>query len=503
MTVRLNVGNSVIRSYKRLAYTPWHAIAEFVDNSTQQYFNNRELLDKSLDELGEPFEVSIAYDSDRGGELKVVDNSIGMDMADLERALHIALPPENDSGRSKYGMGMKTAACWLGDEWSVETKKLGQPYAYRVTIDVEKVAEGEADLPIEQYAKDLSLHYTIITVKKHHRRFQGRTLGKIKEFLASMYREDLRNEVMVLKWQGVELHWDELDGRLLKNKLGEKYKKDFTFEVDGRKVWGWAGVLGEGGRAYAGFSILHSGRVVKGYPDSWRPQLIFGAGGRNDLVNQRLVGEIHLDNFDVSHTKDDIQWYGSQEEDVEAELLKAIKDYVDTARKTFKSLNETGPTQGDKDVALTTLKEELSSAEMIDQINIDIVPSPAEIRASREALAAEIVQSEPDMTVKVGSELQVSIFIDGDMSANDPYVLYEAVKPDHICVIVNESHPHYGQIDGGIGLVNYLRHCVYDAIAEWQASRRVGSLDSDTVKMFKDQLLRVSFRVEQDADPEA
>lgn len=502
MTVRLNVGNSVIRSYKRLAYTPWHAIAEFVDNSTQQYFNHRDVLDASLNELGEPFEVSIAYDSDRGGELKVVDNSIGMDLVDLERALHIALPPEDDSGRSKYGMGMKTAACWLGNEWTVETKKLGSDTAYRVTVDVEKVAGGAAELPIEEYPKDPSLHYTIITVKQHHRRFQGRTLGKIKEFLASMYRQDLRDEVMILKWQGSELQWDELDGRLLKNKLGEKYKKDFEFEIDGRKVWGWAGVLGEGGRAYAGFSIMHSGRVVKGYPDSWRPQLIFGAGGRNDLVNQRLVGEIHLDNFDVSHTKDDIQWYGSQEEDVEAALLKEIKDYVDTARKTFKSLNETGPSDGDKDVALTTLKEELSSPEMIDQINIDIVPSPAEIRASREALAAEIVKSDPDMTVKVGPELQVSIFIDGDMSSNDPYVLYEAVQTDHICVIINENHPHYGQIDGGTGLVNYLRHCVYDAIAEWQASRKVGNLDSDTVKMFKDQLLRVSFRVEQDSGSE-
>jgi hypothetical protein len=502
MTVRLNVGNSVIRSYKRLAYTPWHAIAEFVDNSTQQYFNHRSALDESLDSIGEPFEVSISYDSDRGGELKVADNSIGMSLEDLERALHIALPPDNDSGRSKYGMGMKTAACWVGNEWSVETKKLGEDYAYRVTVDVEKVAAGDAVLPIERYKKDKNLHYTIVTVRQHHRKFQGRTLGKIKEYLASMYRQDLRDDVMILRWQGAELHWDELDDRILRNKLGEKYKRSFEFEVDGRRVWGWAGVLGEGGRAYAGFSIMHSGRVVKGYPDSWRPQLIYGAGGRNDLINQRLVGEIHLDNFDVSHTKDDIQWYGSQEEDVETALLTAIKDYVETARKTFKSLNETGPSDGDKDVALTTLKEELSSPEMVNQINIEIVPSPAEIRASREALAAQIVKSEPDMTVRVGSELQVSIFIDTEMSSNDPYVLYEAVKPDHICVIVNESHPHYGQIDGSIGLVNYLRHCVYDAIAEWQASRRVGALDSDTVKMFKDQLLRVSFRVEQDAEPQ-
>jgi hypothetical protein len=42
--------------------------------------------------------------------------------------------------------------------------------------------------------------------------------------------------------------------------------------------------------------------------------------GSNDLVNQRLVGEIHLDGFDVSHTKDSILWRDNQEEDVEEKL---------------------------------------------------------------------------------------------------------------------------------------------------------------------------------------
>ena len=38
---QLVLGLDVIRSYKRLSYTIWHAIAEFIDNSTQSYFNNR------------------------------------------------------------------------------------------------------------------------------------------------------------------------------------------------------------------------------------------------------------------------------------------------------------------------------------------------------------------------------------------------------------------------------------------------------------------------------
>ena len=47
-SIQLELGLQVIQSYKRLAYTPWHAIAELVDNSTQSYFDNRDVLDEAL-----------------------------------------------------------------------------------------------------------------------------------------------------------------------------------------------------------------------------------------------------------------------------------------------------------------------------------------------------------------------------------------------------------------------------------------------------------------------
>ena len=34
MAIQLIIGPDAITSYRRLAYSPWHAIAEFVDNST-------------------------------------------------------------------------------------------------------------------------------------------------------------------------------------------------------------------------------------------------------------------------------------------------------------------------------------------------------------------------------------------------------------------------------------------------------------------------------------
>lgn len=276
----------------------------------------------------------------------------------------------------------------------------------------------------------------------------------------------------------------------------------FDFDVNGKKVSGWAGVMAHGGRAYAGFSIIHSGRVIKGYPDSWRPERIYGGGGgRNDLINQRLVGEIHLDDFDVSHTKDDILWYGDEEEIVERELQAKIKDYIEAARSTRTTQDgPKGPSEAEIDAALAEIKEELLSKEMIDQIQVLTVPSPEDIRSAHKAIAAEVIKGDPDFTAQVGDQLKVSVFVEPAMSANDPYVIYETASNDSVCIIINQNHPHFRQIEGAEGVANYFRHCIYDAIAEWQTAKRIGKIDPDTVKTVKDGLLRVALNIIESSD---
>src|SRR5258706_14794727 len=104
--------DSVINSYKRLAYTPWHAIAEFIDNSTQSFFNNRKVLEEANRGLSRPLEVKVDYDVSTG-VFRIEDNAMGMSFDELASALHVSRPPKNANGRSQFGMGMKTAASWL------------------------------------------------------------------------------------------------------------------------------------------------------------------------------------------------------------------------------------------------------------------------------------------------------------------------------------------------------------------------------------------------------
>ncbi len=508
MTMQLVIGPEAINSYQRLSYTPWHAIAEFVDNSTQSYLDNKDVLDKQLAKEGRPFEVSIAYEPSEGnGLLRVSDNAMGMSYTDLERALRIAVPPINRSGRSRYGMGMKTASFWIGKKWSIQTKKLGETEAHEVIVDVEKITSAH-DLNLHYRPipnQDPEKHYTLVEVSEHYRKFQGRTLGKIADFLRSMYRKDLQSNQMRLLWRGAELTWQDFDSRLMQAADGSLYKKDILFDVNGKVIMGWVGILkqGEGGRIEAGFSVIQAKRVIHGWPEAWRPTSIFGPFGTNDLVNQRLVGELELDGFEVSHTKDSIQWRGEEEEDVEKKLKEAVGDYRNIATKRRGGADQRGPAEADVKIAVSELEKELESSELVDQININInvVPPQQALIASRQKVIGSIEQTRTptlERVIQTTPPLTIKIFLGTDLSERDAYVYQEATRPTEIIVTVNQNHPFWTtQLRGAESVLEYLRQCTYDALAEWQAGNRVSRFDADTVKWLKDGYLRLPMDIER------
>jgi hypothetical protein len=504
MSIQLLIGPDAITSYKRLSYTPWHAIAEFVDNSTQSYFDNKVELDTAFAVEKRSLQVRIVYDQE-SEVLRIFDNALGMSYEELQRALHVALPPTNTAGRSKYGMGLKTAACWIGNKWSITTKRLGETVEHSVLVDVGTIASGGSELPYSSVEnRDPKEHYTYIEIKDHNHTFRGRTLGKIREFLRSMYREDFRNRVLTLEWQGTPLAWEEVTEKLLVSRDGRKYKKNFEFEVNGKRVCGWVGILAQGSRETAGFSIIHSGRMIRGYPDSWRPTSLYGQlQGSNDLVNQRLIGEVHLDDFEVSHTKDDILWLGDEEEEVERGLKQHCADYREAAKEYRKHKDDQrGPSEIETNAAIDELKKELMSPEMVDLIEIEPVPAEDAVEEAVQKIT-ESVTTTRDETFRynVGG-LIVRLYIVADMSPNDPYVTVDATQASEVIVIINHAHPHWGQLKGSEGVLNYIRHCTYDAIAEWQARSKASRIDPDTIKLLKDKLLRVPFYIDQHAAEE-
>jgi hypothetical protein len=496
VNIDFEIGLNSISSYRRLAYTPWHAIAEFIDNSTQSYLNHRDALGAQMQEDGATLDIGIVYDRD-GGSFSIADNAMGMNLEELQRALRVGIPPINPHGRSKYGLGMKTAACWIGDRWTLRTKKLGEPIEYTVTVDVQKIESGDPALDVKSKPAALEKHYTVLEIRALNKPWQTRTLGKIRKHLESMYRKDFVNLDLVLRWQSQQLNWPGFEGQLLKNRQNQPYYQEFEFAVDGCQVRGWGGILEKGSRGNAGFSMLQNDRVIRGWPDAWRPYAIFG-DARNDLINQRLVGEIHLDGFDVSHTKDDILWGADQEEEVERHLKTSLNHIIAEARQFRKRdiTQDDGPSDGDVDKAVSVFNEELQSNEMVEQIEFEDIPDSEILQISSKHISDQVVsRDKPVISAKLG-RFMVNVYLVHDLSPNDPYVVLETAKVEDITIIINFRHPYVRtQIEGETGVLNYLRHCIYDAVAEAKARALNRPLDSDTIKLFKDQLLRVPFQI--------
>ena len=498
MALEIKFGHENFANYKRLAYKWWYALAEFVDNSTQSYSDYRSDLKSAYQEEEERFSVSIATDRDM---IRISDNAMGMNLSDLKRAMIVGVPPKDISGRSRYGLGMKTAACWIGDKWKIVTTKLGDSTEYTVEIDVNKVVGGNVEPSLNRRDVSASEHYTIIEITAHHRPLRGRTIGKVKEYLGSIYRKDISRDEMLLRYNDDELKWNNFSNEdFLKRKDGSVHRDSFIFEIGvepPKVVEGWVGVLRKGSRSKAGFSILHRQRLIKGWPDSWRPEKIFGAGGRNDLINQRVVGEVNLEDFEVSHTKDEINWDGLEEDLVEQELLEYCKPFMETARKARGGQEAGyGPTDVQINAAVKTLEDELATPEFLEALELEeTLPLVDQIEASNRHVVENATTEEPRFKAFI-RDMTVRVYIDNVGSPNDPYYVSENIDKNNLTIIVNMQHPHWQMLEGENSVVNYLRHCVYDGIAEHRAIR-LRRVEPDSVKRLKDSYLRVPFELLQ------
>ena len=322
-------------------------------------------------------------------------------------------------------------------------------------------------------------------------------LGKVKNYLRSLYRRDITDGLLVLKVKGEALSWDAVvDKDLLTRRDGTKAKKELRFRVGTKQVTGWAGVWEKGSRKKAGFSIIQANRVITGWPDSYRPETVFGAqeGGSNDLVNQRLFGELVLEGFEVSHTKDQILFEDDELEILELRLQEELADLRQLALSYRKGADERPKVATDvqRSAALNRLEFEIKSDRMQDVFKTLEVPSGSLIKKVNEAVKDAVVsKAEPDMKTKLG-RTSVSVYLAKDMSPNDPYVIIESTKSQAaVIVIINLSHPHWSELTTNESILNFLRHCTYDGVAESKAFFATGKIEPDTVKLIKDNLLRV------------
>lgn len=359
--VNIRPGVSVLSVLRHLNYRPWFALAEFVDNSIQSFLTNR----NELCELhGGQFvlRVDIELDQNDGGRLIVRDNAAGIQERDYARAFRPAQVPPDRTGLAEFGMGMKSAACWFAPSWQVRTSAIGEALQRQVTFDIERIVNDEIE-ELDVVATDAppEAHFTEIQLLQLHNTPLGRTVGKIKEHLADIYRVYTREGLVVLRFNGEELLYTEPDVLVApaydqnNDPTGEPVEwritlDDFDFGR-GLRATGFAALRREGSTKYAGFSLFRRNRLIQGSGDEkYRPQAIFGMP--NDFVYQRLFGELHLEGFEIAHTKDGFRWDENEEpflellrdrlNDPAMPLIRQARNYrVRPARQALRQAAET------------------------------------------------------------------------------------------------------------------------------------------------------------------
>lgn len=324
----------VLGVFSRLNYKPWYAIAEFVDNSTQSFYDHEtELANDGI----HSFTIHINYDFDKN-VLTIQDDAFGMEIEDFSRAVKVDSPPEYKDGRNEFGMGLKTAASWFGNTWSVESTKYGSSSKYYTEIDIRKLREENLNcIDIIDVDCDPKEHGTIITIKDVTKKIDAsRTKGKIIQLLESMYRRDLNSGKISIWFNDTPLHFDEYKCLEFRDTIWRKnVEYDFEYDDETHHVKGFVGILANGGFGRAGFALFRRGRVVIGGEEqNYKPFRIFQQA--QSTIAHKLFGEFDLDDFPVNQAKDGFVWDNGLE-DAFVESLKAqIQDYINIARMTNK-----------------------------------------------------------------------------------------------------------------------------------------------------------------------
>lgn len=506
--MKIVFGPEILEAYKRLSYKPWYALAEFVDNSTQSYLNNRELLDKVYQDEGRRLEVKIDANNDR---VIVWDNSIGMSSQELDRAMTIGLPPEIKNGRSKYGLGLKTAAFWFGNVWTIETTKLGESNKIFAELDLVKIVEtirhanSEEDQAVRESILESSVkvkegvaspeeHYTRIEISALNKNFTTQLHKNVKEHLRSIYRYDISGGNLILQYNNEILAWskDEFTSRLRKDSSGIPYYKEIEFEVNKKRVKGWAGVLSKGRRKDAGFSLIQNNRVIRGWPNGYKPPTLFGdiEGGQNTLTNQRLVGELFLDEFPVSHTKDEILFTGLEEDELDGRLAEFLADFRRVAESA--AVGEELDSPIDFEPIVNGLFEQMQNTTFRAYVNEYPVKEYEEIQQANSIVLARVLE-EPaidNFSAQIG-DLKVNVIINHESSPYDPYLILDYQNsPNEVFVVINKKHPIWDDLTDYTIIAQFLRDCIFDGIAEWKAFRTNQVLQPDTIKSIKDLYMR-------------
>lgn len=320
----------VYSTFRYINNKVWNALAEYIDNSIQSFENHIDVL-KTINKDGK-LHVTISIDFDKE-VITIKDDAYGIEEENYQRAFELANLPLDNQGLNEFGMGMKVSSIWLSNTWTVETSAYGEAVQKTITFDLKEVVDNEEmELPVSERPCSTNAHYTKITLRNlSMNKPTSRQISYIKKHLESIYTKYLREKSVEISLNELPLEYVEL--KVLNapyystpNAPAKEWKKEISFgpvPLDGKmySVKGFIGVLETMSTSENnGFLLFRRGRVIgSSYDDRYRPKILCGQEGSPQY--KRIFGELHLEGFDVSFTKNSFQ-----EDDDFITFIELLKD---------------------------------------------------------------------------------------------------------------------------------------------------------------------------------
>ena len=336
--VDITIGANMYGRISDITNTPSHVLAEFVDNAIQSYQDKKDELLAIDPNYKLRVEINFEWDGEddnRASKITIRDNAGGIGEDKFVEAFKLAHTPDNNTGLNEFGMGMKTAALWLGEIWSVESSAIGEDISRKIVFDLNSVMANELkSLPVTPRPEYINEHFTLVTITSPTKNVPSvKSLQKIKDELASIYRKYLRTEEIEIRVNGSSLVFADpiILTAPFHKKAGEPegeriyWRKDIDFHFGPYRATGFIALLKTIQQGKNGLALLRRGRVVVGaeFDGRYRPKVLFGSEGT--FRNKRLFGELELEGFDVAFNKNDIQ----DRENLEM-LMEALKSEIHT-----------------------------------------------------------------------------------------------------------------------------------------------------------------------------
>ena len=325
-------------------YDPSFALCEFIDNAIHAH--NGISKDKFT-----PLHIKVMFYSNQSSDpaskniIVIEDDGPGISEETLKLALKPAKRPSN-KGLSEFGIGMKAAAVWFADEWTLDTWPKGEKTHLRTTFNLVKLLEkGKDTIDVKTLKEGDGKHGTKITLKLLRRDirqdsyeyickniseiYQRYISGKNPQVNITVYFNGTPNSIEFTNHPVPALVSPKHIKKASKTySLGEsiEWKTDVDFKFNDHQVSGLIYLREVGSYPNnPGLVLFRHNRVICGITQKkYIPLDLYKTS--NKARAMRVYGELDLDDYPVSYTKDRFTFDD--------------KEFIDALRKNVKMLDE-------------------------------------------------------------------------------------------------------------------------------------------------------------------